>query len=459
MTRARPPSDRPNFVFILGDDWGWGDLGCFGHPHVQTPHLDRLAAQGTRFTHFYVNASVCSPSRAAFMTGRFPGTLGIHTIIGAPEQNRASGVPDFLDPHLPTLPRLLKQRGYATGHFGKWHLGRDTETGPGSAPPPTAYGFDESRAMNGAGPNWFGIDEGNAPESVATIRPRSTELIVDETIRFVEAHRDSPFYVQAWLLDPHAILNPTEEQLAPYERFSPQHVTHKGATAIYYATITEADRQLGRLFDRLDQLGLAENTVIVFTGDNGPEDLLVRNASHSAAGSPGPFRGRKRSLYDGGIRMPLIVRWPGHVAAGRVDDDSLVSGVDLLPTACRMAGVSPPEDAPFDGEDISPALTGEPYRRRRPLFWQWRFPIIGHVIDRSPMLAVREGQWKLLLNPDRSRVELYDVSHDPTELTDRAAQQPEVVERLAAQALTWSQHLPAGPIAPGAGRNAYTWPH
>ncbi len=453
---ARPRSRPPNFIFILGDDWGWGDLGCFGHSRLATPNLDRMAAEGTRYTQFYVNAPVCSPSRAAFMTGRFPGRLGIHTIFASPEQNRAHGVPDFMDPTVPTLPRLLQEAGYVCAHFGKWHLGRGA-----SAPDPGAYGFDVHRSTHSSGPSWPGIGEVTEQgQTAAAFQPRSTEAIVDETIAFIEEHRERAFYVQAWLLDPHAVLNPTPEQMAPYRSLSPKGVPYPGAPTIYYAVITNADRQLGRLLAKLDELGLSEHTVVVFTGDNGPEDLVIPNASHSAAGSPGPFRGRKRSLYEGGVRMPLIVRWPGHTPAGRVDDDSVLGGVDLLPTFCRLAGapLAASLAAELDGEDISDAFAGHVHRRTKPLLWEWRFSIPGHPLHKSPRLAIRQGHWKLLLNPDYSRVELYDIPADPMELSNQASHHPDVVSELAAKVLEWQATLPPGPVAPEAGSNAYPWP-
>jgi arylsulfatase A-like enzyme len=417
------PGLRPNVVFILGDDWGWGDLGCFGHHRLKTPHLDRLAAQGTRYTHFYVTAPVCSPSRASFLTGRFPAPLGIHTIFGAPEHNRAAGIPDWLDPALPTLPRLLQQAGYATAQLGKWHLGR----GP-AAPDPGEYGFAAHLSTHSHGPTWPGLGEiTEAGHTAADFQPRSSAAIADETIRFIEAHRGRPFYVQAWLLDPHAVLNPTAEQMAPYADLSPQGVPYPGANTVYSAVVTNADHHIGRVLRRLDQLGLAGQTLVVFSSDNGPEDPAVRNASHSAAGSPGPFRGRKRSLYDGGVRMPLVLRWPGHTAPGAVDDRSLLSATDFLPTVCRLAGVdldaalTREEQAALDGEDVTEALRGGSFGRRKPLLWERRYPMPGHPLHKSPLLAIREGRWKLLLNPDRSRVELYDRQGDVMELTNLAS--------------------------------------
>ena len=435
----------PNILFILADDLGWGDLGCYGHPHIRTPNLDRLAAGGTLFTHFYVNASVCSPTRTAFMTGHYPARHSVHGHFASHEQNAARDMPDWLDPAVPTTPALLKRAGYATGHFGKWHLG----SGQG-APPPDAYGFDDHRTVNSNGPGW---DE---PDS--SFRAQSSAAIVDEAIRFVRAHRDQPFYLNVWSLVPHATLNPTAEQMAPYERFSPKGVPHDGALKIFYASVTDLDTQIGRLLDELDALGLADETLVLFSSDNGPEDIHITNASHSGVGSAGPFRGRKRSLYEGGIRVPGIVRWPGHVPAGRVDDSSVLAAVDLLPTACALAGVALPDGSAPDGEDLGDILRGTSRDRGRPLFWEWRFNIAGDTLNKSPMLAVRDGRWKLLFNPDRSRVELFDIPADPSQLANLADRESALVDRLAALALDWQRTLPPGHIDATAGRADYPWP-
>ena len=328
---------RPNVIFIFADDLGWGDLGCYGNDRIKTPSLDRLADQGTLFTQFYVDGSVCSPSRTAMMTGQYPARNRVHGHFAAHEQNRRRDMPDWLDPNVATVTQLLDQAGYATAHFGKWHLGN----GPG-APAPGEYGIDDHRTVNTNGPGW-------KDEKDQYFRARSSRLFVDEAIRFIERHKDEPFYVNVWSLVPHATLNPTKEQLAPYMRFGPVGVPHIGAAPIFYASVTDLDTQVGRLMAKLDELGLANNTLVVFSSDNGPEDIHIRNANHSAMGSPGPFRGRKRSLYEGGVRMPFIVRWPGHVPAGRIDDESVVAGVDFLPTICKLAGVAVPAGHKLDG--------------------------------------------------------------------------------------------------------------
>jgi len=227
---------------------------------------------------------------------------------------------------------------------------------------------------------------------------------------------------------------------------------------VYYASVTALDQELGRLFQKLDELGLTEHTLVIFSSDNGPEDIHIRNASHSGVGSPGPFRGRKRSLYDGGIRMPLIVRWPGQVPADRLDETSVISAVDFLPTLCSLAGGQLPTDYRGDGEDVSDILRGASRARNSPLFWEWRFLIAGYPVHHGPMLSVREGDWSLLLNPDRSRVELYDAVHDRMQLDNQAAVHPEIVERLAEKVLAWHKALPPGPVEAAAGKVHYGWP-
>ncbi len=431
-------SKRPNFVFVFADDWGWGDLGCYGHPVLKTPNLDRLARQGTLFTQFYVASGVCSPSRTAIMTGHFPARHRIHGHLASPQNNQQRAMPNFLDPKVPTVTGLLQRAGYTTGHFGKWHLG----SGPGAAGLDD-YGIDDHKAVNSTDeyPSFGGPD----------FRPKSTEIIIDETIRFIEENRNEPFYVQAWLLDTHAYLQPTEQQQKAYPR-------HSGALKIYYSVVTDADRHIGRLMKRLDELGLAKNTVLVFSSDNGPEDIHIGNASHSGVGSPGPFRGRKRSLYEGGVRMPFIVRWPSQTPSGRVDDTSVLGGVDWLPTICSMAGVELRDGLKLDGQDMSAALRGTPTQRAKPLMWEWRFRVHGYVHHQSPMLAIRQGKWKLLMNPDRSRVELYDIPADPRELNNLADRRTEIVQQMAADVLQWQKTLPPGPIETSAGKSDYRWP-
>jgi arylsulfatase A-like enzyme len=441
---------KPNIIFILADDLGWGDLSCYGHERLRTPNLDRLAQQGTLFTQFYVNGSVCSPSRCAFMTGQYPARQRIHGHYALPPQNAERGMAQWLDPKVPNVAALLRGAGYKTAHIGKWHLFAGGDTPDPAQPDIPAYGFD-----------FVGTREKGGAEVSKTdpyFRARSTALFVDEALKFIKDNRGQPFYLNLWTLVPHALLNPTEEQMKPFERFSPQNVSHKGAETIFYASVSDLDAQVGRLLGELEKLGLAENTLVIFSSDNGPEDIHIRNASHSGVGSAGPFRGRKRSLYEGGVRTPFIVRWPGKVPAERVDDTSVVAGVDFLPTLCKLAGVEIPAAHALDGEEMSDVLLGKSRARTKPLMWEWRFRIMGEPFHRSPMLAIREGDWKLLMNPDRSRVELYDIPRDPTQLNNLADKRPELVARLSQKVLGWQKTLPPGPVEPAAGKNDYAWP-
>ncbi|HUR57444.1 MAG TPA: sulfatase-like hydrolase/transferase, partial [Opitutaceae bacterium] len=301
VVASAAPATKPNSIFILADDLGWGDLSCYGNPQLQTPNLDRLAKGGTLFTQFYVSGSVCSPSRSAFMTSMYPARNRIHGHFATPEQNTARGMVQFLDPKVANVASTLRSAGYTTAHIGKWHLGNES-----GGPPIADYGFN----FVGSGERGAGINR-----SDPFYRANSTALFVDEALTFIKGRGDQPFYLQLWTLVPHATLNPTPEQMEPFARFSNPDLPHKSARTIYYASVSELDKQIGRLMDELEKLGLADNTAIFFSSDNGPEEIQVLNAGHSGVGSPGPFRGRKRSLYEGGVREPFIVRFPGRVPA------------------------------------------------------------------------------------------------------------------------------------------------
>ena len=448
---ARSAERPPNVIFILTDDQGFGDAAFAGHPHVKTPHLDRLAREGTWLQQFYVAATVCSPSRTAFMTAHAPARHRIHGHLSSTAQNTARSMPDWLDPQVTTLPRLLKTAGYATAHFGKWHLG----SGPG-APAPEAYGFDTSKTVNSNGAPLG--DEAAEPY----FRARSTQLIIDETLAFIRAHRDQPFYINAWTLLPHALLKPTPEQLAVYADLSPSaHEASYGpwmkdylASAknlrsqmqVFCASLTDLDTQIGRLLDGLDELQLTQDTLLFFTSDNGPEDYRVSNAANAGTGSTGPLRARKRSMYEGGIRPLGLVRWPGKVPAGRIDRTSVTSAVDFLPTLCKLARVPLPPDLKPDGEDVSDIWLGAERPRATPLHWEWLFSVQGADDGfMPPPLAIREGPWKLFTDHQGRHPQLYHIPDDPGEHTDLAAQKPDLVRDLTAKALAWVTTLPPSP--------------
>ena len=423
---------RPNVIFILTDDQGWGDAHFAGHPYVKTPNLDRLAGQSTWFKQFYVAATVCSPSRCAFMTSHFPARHQIHGHFADHAVNAARHMPDWLDPKAITITTLPREAGYATGHFGKWHLG-----GGDGAPTPDAYGIDDVRAMVCRNPGWT--------ESPKTFWAKSTTAIVDESIRFIKANKDRPFYLNVWTLLPHATLNPTPEQLKVYESlapraddpaFGPWMQKYLGAAKdlksqmqVFCAALTDVDTQVGRLLQALDDLKLSDNTIVFFSSDNGPEDYRIGNASNAGVGSAGPLRARKRSMYEGGIRTFGLVRWPGHVAAGRVDDTSVLAGVDWLPTICKLTGVTVPDSLQPDGEDVSAIWFGQSHPRSKPLHWEWLFRVWGEEYA-PPMLAIRDGPWKLFVNHDGSHAELYNIPQDLSEEHNVAAAHPDIIAKI-----------------------------
>jgi len=423
-----PP--RPNIVFIFADDWGWGDLSSRGHPWLQTPHLDRLAREGVDFRQFNVLNPVCSPSRTAAMTGMFPARFCVHEHF-APGINVQRGMPDWLDPRAPMLPRFLKQAGYRTGHFGKWHL---TNSGATGAPLPAAYGLDESAVFNGPGPQ-VGLHD-----------------IADHAVRFMRSSEGQPFYVNVWLHESHTPHVPTPESMEKWKHLDEQ-------KQVYAAVISDGDKAVGKILDALRELRVEDNTIVIFSSDNGPEwtggpdrkGRPGRYDTYYSMGQTGGLRGRKRSLFEGGIRVPFLVRWPGHAPAGVINERTVVTAVDLLPTLCAAAGVTLPGDYRGDGENLLAAFRGQAVTRTRPIFWEWR----GNKTEPDwwPRLAVRDGDWKLALTYDASRVTLHRLVDDRAEATDVAKENPAIVARLTQLALEWKASLPEKPspdcISPG----------
>src|SRR5262245_4595525 len=399
LVTALAAAERPNIVFILADDMGPGDLACYGGTVAPTPNIDRMAAKGTRFMQYYSASPICSPSRVGCTTGMFPARWRITSFLQERKGNRACEQDDFLDPRAPSVARLLKDAGYVTAHFGKWHMGggRDVTDAPKLA----AYGFDE-HASTWESPqphpditatNWIW----SAQDKVK--RWDRTAFFIDKTLDFLKGHKGQPAYVNVWLDDVHTPWVPDEASQTQTE-------ARKETPEKLRAVIMESDRQIGRLLAGIRDLGIDRETLIIFACDNG---ALPTFQGQRSAG----LRGSKLSLYEGGIRLPFIAYWPDHVPAGRVDNSNVISAVDLLPTFCALAGAATLSDVSLDGQDQSAALRGESSQRQRPLFWEYgrnnqsfRYP---QGRDRSPNLAMREGPWKLLLNADGAGAELYDV--------------------------------------------------
>ena len=410
---------KPNIVFIFADDWGWGDLSCHGHPFLKTPNLDRMASEGIDFQQFNVLNPVCSPSRTAAMTGRYPSRFGVNTVFG--DTRPPPEMPDWLDGKAPTTARYLKAAGYRTGHIGKWHLGEKPD-----GPTMLDYGFDESAVYHGPGPK---------------IQPHQ---IADRAVQFIEANKDHPFFLDVWIHESHTMHDPTPDSLAQW-----QHVDDE-QKRIYAAVITDGDKAVGKVLAALEKAGIAQNTLVVFSSDNGPESTggekdkgsLGKLGTYYSVGETGGLRGRKRSLFEGGVRVPFIVRWPGHAPAGLKNDTTVFSAVDLLPTFCAAAGVTLPPEAAGDGENLLAAFNGERVPRTRPIFWLHTGA--NAEPDWWPRLAVREGNWKLVMTYGAARVELHDLSSDRAEDAERdeSKTHPEIVARLSKLALDWQATLP-----------------
>lgn len=438
---------QPNVLFIYADDWGFGDLACHGHPHLKTPNLDRLAKEGTDFHQFTVCNPVCSPSRTAIVTGQYPVRHGVHQHFATAEENAARNMPNWLDPKAPLLPRVLKEAGYATAHYGKWHLsGSSTK----DAPLPAEYGYDDAAVWTGPGKGVFegsGVDDkaGSAHDQLGACF--QTTAATDHALRFIRSVKDQPFYVNLWIHETHHLVAATEEDKQAYpDTTEPQRT--------YYSAITRADKQIGRVLALLDELKLTENTLVIFSSDNGPEHSQPNPGDklYSSVGVTGGLKGQKRSLYLGGVNVPFLVRWPGIVPAGRVDQTSILSGVDVFPTLLAATGATPPQDYQSDGVNALAAFKGESWTRPQPIFWEWRGPHSKEVD--WPTHAIRDADHVLLHDEHEKRIELYNVVKDRAQQTNLAATQPELVSAMKAKLDEWRKTIPPFKQAPSGNRNA-----
>ena len=426
-------AEQPNILLIYVDDLGFGDLGSYGHPVLQTPNIDALAREGMTFNNYYAPSALCSPSRAAVLTGRTPYRTGIKSWI--PED---SGV--YLRDEEITLAELLKAEGYATALVGKWHLNSDL--GSDDEPQPTDQGFDYFY-----GHNAFQVPTNRNPANVYRDRqllpPQegyTAQLYVDEAIDWLGRKKDGqPFFLFLGMAEPHTPIENPDEYNAIYSQYTngpivpipsggpeiPTELLVPRGPGEYYANITYMDAQLGRLLKWLEQEGLADHTIVIFTSDNGPVTSDWLNWWEvNAYGSTGGYRGRKHYLYEGGIRVPAVIRYPALVEAGSTSDE-LVIGTDLFVTLARLAGATVPGDRPIDGIDVRAALSGGSLPPRT-VFW---------ALDSVSNLefVIRRGDWKLFIDREGKPQALYDLAADPLEFFDRSASEPEVVRDLMAE--------------------------
>lgn len=427
-------AERPNVVFILADDLGWGDLSCYGHPYALTPSLDKLASEGSRFERFYVTGVTCCPSRTGFMTSRHPASY--------PKYMSEYGFAGNT-----TVTEIFRQNGYTTGHFGKWHIGPDTKKNPVQD---GTYGIDEIEVIGGNKTSDGGRDAD----------------LFDEAIRFIENNRDKAFYVNIWGHITHYAVDPVASLVEPFNDLQVKRSDFgehmqlkfndceklggniKTSMRNYMGDVYSLDMQVGKVMEKLEELGIADNTILIFSSDQGPAPVIVGNfeasgkadvigkntgvmPSQNMLGYAGGLRGGKHTQFEGGVRSPLIVRWPDKVPANKVNSTSIVSGMDYLPTLCSLVGISIDNEA-FEGEDMAEVILGGSGQRNTALFWR-----TSSANARASML---DGKWKLH-QQGNSHV-LYDLSVDEKEINDVADKYPEKLKELSDQMAAWVSTLP-----------------
>lgn len=440
LEASGPP---PNIVVVLVDDLGWMDLGCQGSDYYRTPNIDRLAATGMRFTDGYASCAVCSPTRAALMTGRSPARLGITDWIRAEFQLSGRQWPNVRNKfgyHRPTganrelltpvnelvlplseitIAEMLKPLGYTSAYIGKWHLG-------GAGHLPVDQGFDENYGGwdYGQPPSYFDpyVDMPRLPMGIPTLTPRDpgeylTDREADEAVGFIRRNTERPFLLYMANYAVHTPIQAKPGLVAAYERLRDGEGQDD---PVYAAMVQSVDDAVGRILDTLDQTGLADQTMIVFTGDNGGLDRRGRPTENA------PLRSGKGYAYEGGLRTPWIVRWPGVTSPGSVSNQPIAS-IDLLPTIAAAVGTRPPADRAVDGIDLGPALRGDPLPGRALV---WHFPHYRHGPGNDPYSVIRRGDWKLIRFYDPSKTELYNLAVDLGEQNDVASLESDMVDRL-----------------------------
>jgi uncharacterized sulfatase len=437
---------KPNIILIFIDDMGYGDLSSFGNLDAETPNIDKLATEGIRFDQFYVNSPICSPSRVAISTGTYPQRWNITSYLAYRKVNAERGLANWLDPSAPMLARDLKQGGYVTGHFGKWHMGGQRDVT--EAPSITDYGFDESLTnFEGMGAKLLPLtmDEtgkvGRIWEDAEILggpvtwmqRSEITTGFIDGAIGFIEKSiaEEKPFYVNIWPDDVHSPFWPSFKEYGLTKKSSKKD--------LYHAVLQEMDKQFGKLFDYIRaNKALCENTLVLLCSDNGPE---------LGAGSAGRLKGYKTHLYEGGIRSSLIVwgtTFINEEAKGKRNNTSVFSAIDLKPSLLAFTGVKPSDNEITDGENLIETLTGASYlSRQAPIFYS-RPPDRKNYygFENLPDLAVRDGDWKLLCDYDGKRPELYNIVNDEEENQNLADAEPDRVRAMTQKVLTWYGSMP-----------------
>jgi arylsulfatase A-like enzyme len=419
---------KPNVIIILVDDMGIGDNGTYGSTIIPTPNIDRLAHEGLQLGSFYSAAPVSSPARTGLLTGRCPIKYRMNTYLDNKAANARVENANYLDPCAPTMAHAFKNAGYATGHFGKWHMGGGRDVT--DAPDFEQYGFtshvstyespDPDPKLTSTNWIWAASDE--------VKRWNRTAYFIDRAIDFMKENKaqQKPFFLNLWPDDVHTPWVP-EAMAEKREEWEKR--------PAFIPVMEELDHQLGRFFNAIDSLGLRDNTIVIYTADNGPAPSFNQERTCGK-------RGQKNSLYDGGINMPFIIRYPKVIEAGKVNNKTVLSTLDLYPSLCTICAIPTQEGYWSDGADYSKAFLGlaQP-KRKEVLMWDFgrndSYNKPRNPYHRSPHLAIRQGKWKLLCGDDASDAQLYDMVADPKETTDVASKHPKLVQKLSKQVCEW----------------------
>ncbi len=450
ISNAIEKEKKTNFIQILTDDQGWGDLGSFGHDFIQTPHIDQLAKEGIKFTNCYSADGVCSPSRAAILTGRTPYRNGVYRWVPAKHfcYLRESEI---------TLPQLLQENGYQTAHFGKWHLSYYSETRIGKSedfkdfswghpdqPTMKEYGYDYYFATgNVARPNHKNpLNFFLNGKPMGKMEGFSAQIVATEIVKWLKEHRkdDKPFFMTLWFHEPHGPINSDPEFIKRYDKIKDKSFQQ------YLANVTQIDEAVGEIVNTLKEQGIYNETLIWYTSDNGPagphEYGTFNNSDHvyghhRSRGSTGGLRGRKSHTHEGGIRVPGIISWPKGLEENSVKGGGIVGepiiGSDIFPTILDITGIKLPNDRVLDGTSILPILEGKKVKRKKPLYWRNN----SHYFR----VAIRDGDWKLVCNSERTEFELYNLAIDQRETTDISAHNPKRFERMKKELIEYDNEV------------------
>ena len=444
------PYQKPNIVFILADDLGWADLPIYGNYFNEAPNISKLSNEGMQFSNAYAACPVCSPTRASIQSGQYPARVGIIDFIpGHWRPHEEVTVPTNRTQFLPesniTIAETLKSAGYATGYFGKWHLGFSDKHLPGN------QGYDDWRVHKGG--VFYNLQSRNAiipADKNISDEDRLSNVLTDYSLSFIDKNKDKPFFLFLSHYDVHVQLDADEDLINKY--VNKENTGEYPGNAVYAAMIEHIDRSVGRIMDKLKELGLEENTMVVFFSDNGglvsrfdKIPLLAKNKLpvyedsdlQYIASSNKPLRGEKGTVYEGGIREPLIVKWP-NVIKGGIKSERIISSVDFYPTFVELAKGTLPKSQVIDGKSFAPILNKNSSEDERAIFWH--YPVYHHGV---PASAIRKGDWKLIQSLDSNRIELYNLAKDKGESNDLSLKEPQKAQELLALLDSWRSDVGA----------------